>query len=119
MNQASKPDSSEYALEEQEWLESLDYVLATYPPEKVQLLLRQLLDRAEQTGVQFPFSANRPYVNTIRRAEQPAFPGDREIERRIKSLIRWNAMAMVVRSVAGLCFAPRFDRQVRDDAGFL
>jgi len=98
LNQASKPDSSEYALEEQEWLESLDYVLATYPPEKVQLLLRQLLDRAEQTGVQFPFSANRPYVNTIRRAEQPAFPGDREIERRIKSLIRWNAMAMVVRA---------------------
>jgi len=98
LRQTEKPDSAEYALEEQEWLDSLDYVIATYPPEQVQDLLRQLLHRAERTGVHFPFSANRPYINTIGRSEQPAFPGDREIERRIKSLIRWNAMAMVVRA---------------------
>ena len=98
MSQTPKTDEPEFQLEEQEWLESLDYVLATYPPEQVQDLLRQLLHRAEQTGVHIPFSANRAYVNTISRSEQPAFPGDRQIERRIKSLIRWNAMAMVVRA---------------------
>jgi pyruvate dehydrogenase E1 component len=49
-------------------------------------------------GVPMPFSANTPYVNTIPRAMQPPYPGDREIERRIKSLVRWNAAAMVVRA---------------------
>jgi pyruvate dehydrogenase E1 component len=54
--------------------------------------------RAHKSGVHVPFSANTPYINTIPREKQPPFPGDREIERRIKSLIRWNAMAMVVKA---------------------
>ena len=51
-----------------------------------------------RNGVELPFTATTPYVNTIPRSEQPAFPGDRELERRIKSYVRWNAMAMVTRA---------------------
>ena len=85
-----------FEVEQREWLESLDYVLAAYSPEEVQALLKRLLARAESTGI--PFTANTPYVNTIPRSQQPNYPGSREIERRLKSLIRWNAMAMVVRA---------------------
>jgi pyruvate dehydrogenase E1 component len=86
------------AVETQEWLESLDYVLHEGGPGRVQHLLKQLEDRAYQTGVHLPFSANTPYINTIHVSNQPPYPGNREIERRIKSIIRWNAMAMVVRA---------------------
>ncbi|GAB4288872.1 MAG: pyruvate dehydrogenase (acetyl-transferring), homodimeric type [Ignavibacteriaceae bacterium] len=83
-------------LETREWLYSLDYVLEHGGPERVVELLQQLQIRAHKAGVHIPFSANTPYINTIPREKQPPFPGNREIERRIKSLIRWNAMAMVV-----------------------
>jgi pyruvate dehydrogenase E1 component len=86
------------AIETREWLESLDYVLQTGGPERVQRLLQQLQVHAYEAGVRMPFSANTPYINTIPAEEQPPYPGSREIERRIKSLIRWNAMAMVVRA---------------------
>src|SRR5205814_3267794 len=66
--------------------------------ERARFLLETLLERARRGGVHLPFSANTPYVNTIAAEEQPPFPGDREIERRIKSINRWNAMAMVVRA---------------------
>src|SRR5262245_13941684 len=84
--------------ETQEWLDSLDAVLRTQGPERARYLIEQLLDRANRGGVHLPFTANTPYVNTIGLGQQPAFPGDRELERRIKSIIRWNAMAMVVRA---------------------
>ncbi len=84
--------------ENREWLYSLDYVLEHGGPERVKELLQQLQIRAHKYGVEIPFTANTPYINTITREKQPPFPGDREIERRIKSLIRWNAMAMVVRA---------------------
>jgi len=83
-------------IETREWLYSLDYVFEHGGPERVRELLQQLQIRAHKAGVQIPFSANTPYINTIPREKQPPFPGNREIERRIKSLIRWNAMAMVV-----------------------
>lgn len=83
-------------IETSEWLYSLDYVLEHGGPERVRELLQQLQIRAHKAGVQIPFTANTPYINTIPREKQPPFPGNREIERRIKSLIRWNAMAMVV-----------------------
>jgi pyruvate dehydrogenase E1 component len=86
------------AVETQEWLESLDYVLETGGPERVKRLLQQLQVHAQQAGLQLPFSANTPYINTIPLDRQPPFPGSREIERRIKSMVRWNAMAMVVRA---------------------
>ncbi len=86
------------ALETQEWLESMDYVLQHGGPERVQNLLQQLQLHAYEQGVRLPFSANTPYINTIPAEAQSPYPGNREIERRIKSLIRWNAMAMVVRA---------------------
>jgi len=82
--------------ETSEWLYSLDYVLEHGGPERVIELLQLLQIRAHKSGVHIPFSANTPYINTIPREQQTPFPGNREIERRIKSLIRWNAMAMVV-----------------------
>ncbi|MFQ5767899.1 MAG: pyruvate dehydrogenase (acetyl-transferring), homodimeric type [Acidobacteriota bacterium] len=81
-----------------EWMESLDFVLQKGGPERVRNLLRQLHNRAQEAGVRIPFSATTPYLNTIPLSRQPVFPGNRAIERRIKSLIRWNAMAMVVRA---------------------
>ena len=81
-----------------EWFESLDDVLHRYGKAGVQQLLSSLQERAYVRGVTLPFTANTPYINTISPDQQPRFPGNREIERRIKSIIRWNAMAMVVRA---------------------
>ena len=81
-----------------EWLESLEDVLHRYGPEKLGELLVHLQERAYQRGVKLPFTANTPYINTIHHSEQVRFPGDLALERRIKSIVRWNAMAMVVRA---------------------
>ncbi|UCF35862.1 MAG: pyruvate dehydrogenase (acetyl-transferring), homodimeric type [Acidobacteriota bacterium] len=86
------------SVEKKEWLDSLDYVFEEGGPEKVINLLRELELYATRKGVDLPFTANTPYINTIPVAEQVPYPGNREIERRIKSLVRWNAMAMVVRA---------------------
>ena len=85
-------------IEDSEWRESLDYVLQTHGPDRVRQLLRLLQVRAQEQGISIPFTANTPYINTIPLEQQPVFPGKRELERRIKSIIRWNAMAMVVRA---------------------
>ncbi len=82
----------------QEWLESLDSVLESSGPEVAAEILERLRAHATVNGIDLPFSANTPYVNTIPLRLQPLFPGDQELERRIKSLIRWNALAMVVRA---------------------
>jgi len=86
------------ALETREWLDSLDDVLKHGGPARVGTLLRELGIHAQKSGVRLPFTANTPYINTINAEEQVPYPGSREIERRIKSLVRWNAMAMVVRA---------------------
>jgi len=86
------------AVETREWLDSLDYVLQSGGPAKVARLLRELTTRARQNGVKLPFSANTPYINTIPADEQVLMPGSPDLERRIKSLVRWNAAAMVVRA---------------------
>ncbi|MFA7331319.1 MAG: pyruvate dehydrogenase (acetyl-transferring), homodimeric type [Candidatus Delongbacteria bacterium] len=85
-------------VESQEWRESLDAVLHDGGPGRVVELLQQLEVHARRRGVALPFSARTPYVNSIPPDEQVPFPGNRELERRIKSIIRWNAMAMVVRA---------------------
>ncbi|HED11778.1 MAG TPA: pyruvate dehydrogenase (acetyl-transferring), homodimeric type, partial [Caldithrix abyssi] len=85
-------------IELQEWLESLDYVIQSGGPERAKTLLKALQTRAFSEGIQLPFSANTPFINTIHADDQPTYPGSRETERRIKSIIRWNAMAMVVRA---------------------
>ncbi|MCC7083467.1 MAG: pyruvate dehydrogenase (acetyl-transferring), homodimeric type [Pirellulales bacterium] len=84
--------------ETEEWLESLRYVVQSKGPERATFLLAKLNETAHQAGVQLPFSATTPYINTIAVDRQPPYPGNREIERRIKSIIRWNAMAMVTRA---------------------
>ncbi len=84
--------------ETREWLASLDYVLKSKGRERALFLLQQLRDKAASEGVQLPPQTQTPYVNTISVADQPAYPGNRELERRIKSIIRWNAMAMVTRA---------------------
>jgi pyruvate dehydrogenase E1 component len=85
-------------IELKEWLASLDYVLNSGTPDRVQYLLQQLQIRAQESGVTLPFTYHTPYINTISKDKQPAFPGNRDMERRIKSIVRWNAMAMVVRA---------------------
>jgi pyruvate dehydrogenase E1 component len=84
--------------ETREWLESLEAVLQSEGSDRARFLLSQLKHKAERSGVEIPFTANTPYINTIPRDRQSPYPGSREIERRLKSLIRWNAMAMVVRA---------------------
>ena len=86
------------AIETQEWIDSLAWVLDHQGPERVRHLLEDLQIAARRAGVRIPFSANTPHINTIPAHEEVPYPGSREIERRIKSLIRWNAMAMVVRA---------------------
>jgi pyruvate dehydrogenase E1 component len=86
-------------LETREWLDSLDYVLSQGGPERAGRLLQQLsLHARRAAGVNLPFTATTPYQNTIASKQQPPFPGSQEMERRIKSLVRWNALAMVVRA---------------------
>ena len=85
-------------IELKEWLASLDYVLNSGTPDRVQYLLQQLQIRAQESGVTLPFTYHTPYINTIPKDKQPPFPGNRELERRIKSIVRWNAMAMVVKA---------------------
>src|SRR5437868_12026321 len=85
-------------VEIQDWLESLDSVLESSGPEVAAEILERLRAHATVSGIDLPFTANTPYANTIPVRLEPLFPGDQELERRIKSLIRWNALAMVVRA---------------------
>jgi pyruvate dehydrogenase E1 component len=83
--------------ETSEWVEALDQVLDETGPDRAAYLLDRLSERARAGGAELPIHLNTPYINTIRPDEEDPYPGDRAMERRIKSLIRWNAMAMVVR----------------------
>jgi pyruvate dehydrogenase E1 component len=86
-------------LETREWLDSLDYVLSKGGPDRAGRLLQQLsLHARRAAGVNLPFTATTPYQNTIPSRTQAPFPGSQEMERRIKSLVRWNALAMVIRA---------------------
>jgi pyruvate dehydrogenase E1 component len=87
-----------YAQETSEWLEALDQVVDEAGAQRASELLQQLMTRAAQLGVTAPMRLNTPYINTIPVWEEVPYPGDLEIERRIKALVRWNAMAMVARA---------------------
>jgi len=84
--------------ETSEWLDSLAAVFEEDGVNRAHFLVNELIDYARRHGVRLPYSANTSYLNTIPVSQQTKFPGDRDIERRIKSIIRWNAMAMVVRA---------------------
>ena len=86
------------SLELHEWLESIEYVISQGDPERTRRILAALESRAAESGVRLPFSANTPYVNTFPVELQEPYPGDRDLERRIKNIVRWNALAMVVRA---------------------
>ncbi len=87
------PDPQETA----EWVEALDQIIDEEGHTRAAQLLRALVDRARLSGVKVPIQLNTPYLNTIPWAEEVEFAGDRELERRIKNVARWNAMAMVHR----------------------
>ena len=91
-------DIKEQELETKEWIESFDYVLENSGDQRAAKLIKILQIHAQKKGIKLPFTANTPYINTIPVTKQPKYPGDPEIEWKIRSLIRWNAMAMVVRA---------------------
>ena len=84
--------------ETQEWIESLEDALEEHGYERTQHLLETLIDFAESKGARLPFNTNTPFLNTILPGQEPDYPGDRELERKIKSIVRWNAMAMVIKA---------------------
>jgi len=86
------------AEETREWLEALAVVVDRDGPERAHYLLQRMVELARRSGAHLPFDLTTAYINTISPARQPSMPGDRALERRIKALIRWNAMAMVVRA---------------------
>ncbi|TAK17577.1 MAG: pyruvate dehydrogenase (acetyl-transferring), homodimeric type, partial [Acidobacteria bacterium] len=96
-NVAPDQASALEAIETREWVDSLDYVLHQGDASRTVRLLESLRLRARQAGVRETFTSNTPYLNTIPSHEDVPYPGNREMERRIKSYIRWNAAAMVVR----------------------
>ncbi|HTL45715.1 MAG TPA: pyruvate dehydrogenase (acetyl-transferring), homodimeric type [Vicinamibacterales bacterium] len=97
-NPAQRDNADIEALEQREWREALDYVIQQGDRARVQRLLATLRHHARMNGVSLPFTAVTAYVNTIQPDDETPLPGSQEIERRIKSLVRWNAMAMVVRA---------------------
>ncbi len=84
--------------ETQEWLDSLDQVVAAEGTDRARFLMAKLLERAHETSVGIPGAVTTPYVNTIPAEEQPEFPGDADIERRIRRFVRWNAAVMVIKA---------------------
>jgi pyruvate dehydrogenase E1 component len=84
--------------ETREWLDAIDGVLEHEGPDRAHFLIEQVIDKARRSGAYMPFSANTAYINTIPVDKQVRIPGDQAIEHRIRSYVRWNAMAMVVRA---------------------
>src|SRR5438105_3749713 len=85
-------------IETREWIEALDSVLDFEGAERVHFLLDELISEGRRRGAPVPYSPNTPYLNTIPPEREDRHPGDRAIEHRIRSLIRWNALAMVLRA---------------------
>ncbi len=84
--------------ETREWLEALEAVLEKDGPERAHQLLERLVDLARRRGAHLPFKTTTAYVNTIPPSREKPCPGNQELEWRIRSLIRWNALAMVVKA---------------------
>ena len=85
-------------LETQDWLESLSAVVQKDGNQRAHFLIKELINKAYQEGANIPYTQNTPYINTIPPEAEVKSPGDQNIERRIRSLIRWNSAAMVVRA---------------------
>src|SRR4051812_15025859 len=91
---ANDPD----VLETQEWLQALEAVLEREGPERAHYLLEKLIEKGRRSGAYLPFSATTAYVNTIPPHREVPSPGNAEMEHRIRSFLRWNAMAMVAKA---------------------
>ncbi|MGB5494600.1 MAG: pyruvate dehydrogenase (acetyl-transferring), homodimeric type [Sedimenticolaceae bacterium] len=91
---SAKPDLDPQ--ETQEWLDALDAVLENEGPDRAHFLLEKLVDKARRSGAYLPYSAKTAYLNTIPLTQQDRYPGDQSMEDRLRSIVRWNAMAMVV-----------------------
>jgi pyruvate dehydrogenase E1 component len=92
------PEADADPQETREWLDALDAVISEASPERATFLLQKLVQHARRRRVQLPTVASTPYINTIGLAEQPPYQGNLEIESRLMALVRWNALAMVVRA---------------------
>ncbi len=84
--------------ESREWIDAVESVIAFEGANRIDELLSDAVATARRNGARLPFAANTAYVNTIHPAEEPEHPGIREIEKRIRSIIRWNAAAIVLRA---------------------
>ena len=82
--------------ETREWLESIDAIVRVHGTERAHFILEHMVDHVRRSGGYLPFSQNTAYLNTIPTGQQPSYPGERHLEKRIEAYIRWNAMAMVV-----------------------
>jgi pyruvate dehydrogenase E1 component len=91
-------DAADWAAERREWIESIEAVMRVHGPDRAAELLRAVLDTATARGLAPQLALNTPYRNTLGVAEQPAYPGDVHLEESIENIIRWNAMAMVLRA---------------------
>src|SRR5579859_7637659 len=83
--------------ETNEWLDALEGVLRHEGPERAHFILEQLVDKARRSGAYLPYSANTAYINTIPPHLEESLPGDPAIEHTLRSIVRWNAVAMVLR----------------------
>jgi len=95
---ANPPDTDLDAIETGEWLDALDSVIDRLGVERAHYLVGRLIRRARRRGAYLPYHPNTAYINTISEALQKKSPGDTALEERIRSFIRWNAMAMVVQA---------------------
>jgi pyruvate dehydrogenase E1 component len=94
VDRAADPDPQET----REWLEALDGVLRNAGPERAHYLIERLIDQARRSGIHLPYRATTAYLNTIQPNDEPPIPGEPGLEHRIRSLVRWNALAMVVQA---------------------
>ena len=110
---AARELDGDVELETAEWLQALADVLRVEGPERAGELLKALLQQVRHDGVSVPGDLTTPYLNTIETAEEPPIPGERKIEHSLRSLVRWNAMAMVVQANQRVLGARRPHRQLR------
>lgn len=84
--------------ETREWLDALEVVLEEDGPERGHFLMESLIEKARRSGAYLPYAATTAYLNTIPASQEPTMPGDQSMEARIRSAVRWNALAMVLRA---------------------
>src|SRR6476646_7807269 len=84
--------------ESREWVDAIHSVIAFEGSRRADDILTRVVDTARRSGARLPFATNTAYVNTIAPDEEPSHPGDREVEHRLRSAIRWNALAMVLKA---------------------